>query len=258
MRLLTYNLLADDDADTLERFAQATALLRDASPDVLVLNECNLLARDGQRLHDLETALSMQAKLAPAANGFHLALLLRDGRFDDFEALQAGFAHTAIVARVTVCGSQLKVIGAHLNPYSPAQRLQEAQRLIAQVEANERVVLMGDLNAISPRDAPALAPHFWVQRYRRRHLDESGAIDTRAIEALETAGLVDLHAALNMPTQPTRPTQRYAQSERPAQRLDYVFVSAGLAGTAVRCLPYAHPFAQTASDHLPVFADLAA
>lgn len=258
MRLLTYNLLAGDDADACERLAQATALLRDASPDVLVLNECNLLARDARRLRDLETALSMQARLAPAVSGFHVALLLRDGSFDALEALQTGFTHAAIVARVTLRGRQLKLIGAHLDPYSPAQRLQEVQRLLAQVQPHERVALLGDLNAISPRDAPALAPDLWVERYRRRHLDERGAIDTRAIAALEAAGLVDLHAALNMPTQATRPTRRYAQSERPAQRLDYIFASPPLAGTAVRCSPYPHAYAQTASDHLPVYADLAA
>jgi endonuclease/exonuclease/phosphatase family metal-dependent hydrolase len=258
VRLLTYNLLAGDDGDALERFAQATALLRDARPDVLVLNECNLLARDGQRLRDLETALSMQARLAPAASGFHVALLLRDGTFDAVEVLQTGFAHVAMVARVTIGGRQLKVIGTHLNPYSPGQRLQEAQRLLAHVEANERVALLGDLNAISPRDAPALAPRLWVERYRRRHQGEGGAIDTRAIATLEAAGLVDLHAALHMPTRPTRPTQRYAQSERPAQRLDYIFASRTLAGTAVQCSPYLHAYAQTASDHLPVYADLAA
>src|SRR5690349_8718603 len=82
VRLLTYNLLAGDDADAVERFARAIALLRDASPDVLVLNECNLLARDTERLRALETALSMQARLAPATSGHHVALLLREGTFD--------------------------------------------------------------------------------------------------------------------------------------------------------------------------------
>ena len=259
MRLLTYNLLAgEDDSEAFERLRKATALLQHARPDLLVLNECNLLARDGGRLlRELEAQLSMNAALAIAHSGYHVAVLQRGGTFDTVEALQSGFAHAALVARVTVHGLELKVIGTHLDPYSGAQRLLEAQQLLAHVQRDEPTVLLGDLNAVSPRDVAALAPERWVERYQQRHLDASGAIDTRAIAALEAGGLVDLHAALHAPAQPTRPSARYAQSDRPSQRLDYIFASAGLAATAVACSPYQHPFAQDASDHLPLYADLA-
>ena len=66
-----------------------------------------------------------------------------------------------------------------------------------------------------------------------------------------------MHAALHGQTAATRPTQRYARSDRPSQRLDYIFASADLARSATACAPFEHPYAQTASDHLPLYADFA-
>jgi exodeoxyribonuclease III len=259
VRLLTYNLLAGEDADAFERLAQATVLLQQARPDVLVLNECNLLAGDGGReLLKLEGALGMEAALAIADSGYHVAVLQRGGRFVQVERLQRGFAHAALVALIGWDAFQLTVIGAHLDPYSPSARVLEAQRLVEHVRRAETSVLLGDLNALSPHDVASLQPARWVERYRQRHIGEDGVIDVRAIAALEAAGLVDVHAALHPRTRYTRPSDRYAQGDRPRQRLDYIFASPSFAATATACGPYDHPFAQQASDHLPVYADLAA
>ena len=255
MRALTYNLLAGHDDDDA-RLEQATLLLQAAQPDVLVLYECTLLALENcARLRQLEAALGMQAQLALAASGFHVALLLRGGEIEGVEALTTGFSHVALVASVRVCRWQLRVIAAHLDPYSPEQRVREVERIVAQLSRERASLVMGDLNAISARDLDACHPEQWVERYRKRHLSAAGAIDTRAIEVLEENTLVDVHAALHAKTSPTRPTSRYARADRPLQRLDYIFASSELAHAARECAPYGHACAQTASDHLPLYAD---
>jgi endonuclease/exonuclease/phosphatase family metal-dependent hydrolase len=239
---------ADDEA----RLHDATLLLRAARPDLLVLNECTLLAQDdGARFSQLEAALDMRGQLALAASGFHVALLLRAAQVEQVETLTEGFSHVALVASVRVCGLELRIAALHLDPYSAVKRAREVELICAQRPS----LVLGDLNAISPRDLAAAHPEQWVERYRARHLDAAGAIDTRAIELLEQHGLVDVHAALHPQTTPTRPTARYARADRPAQRLDYIFASPELAGQARVCEPYDHAYAQTASDHLPLYAD---
>lgn len=256
MRVLTYNLLAGGP-DDVQRLQQATLLLRAAQPDVLALNECSLLA-DRARLRELEQALGMEARLAEAESGFHLALLLRDGAFEQLELLHEGFAHAALAASVRVCGSQLQVIVAHLDPFSASHRQAEAASLLQHKTDTRPTLLLGDLNAISRVDVASAHPEQWPERYRARHLNAYGQIDTCAIDQLEQAGLVDIHAALHKPTQPTRPTPRYArhgQDARPSQRLDYILTSADLARTAKACTPFDHPLAETTSDHYPLNAD---
>ena len=257
MRALTYNLLAGEDDDT-ERLREATLVLRAAKPDLLVLNECSALGEaDGARLQELEAALDMQATLARARSGYHVALLVRAMRVEHVEVIDSVSTHVALLATLRIRSQELQVVGTHLDPFSPAKRLQEVELLLARMRRDRPRLLLGDLNAISPRDAATAQPDTWVDRYRVRHLDASGAIDVRALETLERNDLIDVHAALHPHTSPTRPTARYANSERPSQRLDYIFASADIARTATACAPFDHPHADTASDHLPLYADFA-
>lgn len=259
LRVLTYNILEGHDSAAEQRLVQATQVLQAARPDVLALNECGLLAAaDCKRLHALETALGMQARLAHAASGQHVALLVREGVFEQVQILHEDLTHAALIADVQVRGRSLRVVAAHLDPYSGEHRLREVQRLLDHVQSGRDTLLLGDLNALSPRDAAHAHPELWVERYRQRHLLASGELDTRALAALSAAGLVDVHASLHTQTMPTRPTSAFARPDRPSQRLDHIFASPELASAAVRCEPFAHPLTQSASDHLPLHADFAA
>jgi len=257
MRVLTYNLLAGQ-ADDAARLGEATLLLRAAQPDVLALNEATALTQgDGAPLRALEAALGMHATLGVARSGYHVALLVRAAIPEHVEVIDSGVTHVALAATLRWGSHQLQVVAAHLDPFSPVKRLQEVELLLTHLDAHRPSLLMGDLNAISPRDAATARPETWVERYRARHLDEAGALDVRALELLERRHLVDVHAALHAQTLPTRPTTRYATGDRPSQRLDYIFASSELARTATTCVPFEHPNANTASDHLPLYADFA-
>jgi exodeoxyribonuclease III len=260
MRVLTYNLLAGQDDDVL-RLQEAALLLRAAQPDVLVLNEATLLGLDdGARLRELEAVLGMHGTLALARSGYHVALLVRDATattVESVESVAGPLSHVALVAKLRFGSHELQVVGAHLDPFSADRRLQEVEWVLKRIDPARPRLLLGDLNAISPRDAATARPETWVERYRARHLDASGAIDVRALDALERSGLIDVHAALHRETVPTRPTARFARADRPSQRLDYIFASADLARTAIACAPFEHAGAETASDHRPLYADLA-
>jgi endonuclease/exonuclease/phosphatase family metal-dependent hydrolase len=257
LRAFTYNLLAGHD-DDVARLEQATLLLQAARPDVLALNECTLLAQDdAARLQALEAALGMQALLALAPSGYHVALLLRDAIIEHTELIDEGLSHAAVLATATIGSQRLQVIATHLDPFSASKRAQEVELLAARFRNGSPSLLLGDLNAVSPRDLAAAHPEAWPERYRARHLDAAGAIDTRAIELLQDHPLTDVHAALHTQTAPTRPSTRYARADRPSQRLDYIFASPELARTATACEPFQHAHTQTASDHLPLYADFA-
>ena len=223
-----------------------------------MLNECNQFELQKQRtLRDLARALGMHGVLATADSGYHVALLTRGAQPEQVRVHRDGFAHVALQARVRLGAHVLNVIGAHLAPFSADARASEATALARLVDPALQNVLLGDLNAISPRDAARLAPERWVQRYRDRHLGRDGRIDTRALAVLQAAGLLDLHAMLHgEATQPTRPTRAFAQPDRPALRIDYVLASAELARRVRACAPGDDPDCEVASDHVPVIADL--
>lgn len=269
---MTYNILKGGSEPTAgDRRPLLQAVIRSAAPDVLVLNECNGFdvhadtghadtgradtGRADTGLARFAADLGMTGRLARADSGYHVALLTRGIALDDWEACGDGFAHAACRARVHVAGRALTLVAAHLDPFDANHRAREVAALLALADPWDDLLLMGDLNAISPRDAAGSDVDHWSERYRARHTGSAGLPDTTAVALLEGAGLVDLLAATGGPPRPTRPTRMYWKGDVPPQRLDYLFASASLAARVREARVIDTPDTQAASDHLPVLAD---
>jgi endonuclease/exonuclease/phosphatase family metal-dependent hydrolase len=253
MRFMTYNILNGGQ----ERQAVLLEVIGAAAPDVLALQECNgFELEDARVLRAWEAALGMRALLAPSDSGDHVALFARAAEWRDERVLRAGMARAAAIATLTLHGQTVAAAALHLDPFDPDARRAEATRVVAALPAGVPAVIMGDLNAVSPRDVRRMQPEAWPERYRTRHGLARGAIDTQAIAALEAAGFVDLGAAGASGPALTRPTRLYADRDVPAQRLDYIFATRALAPRLRAAGVIDDRRTQQASDHLPVFADV--
>ncbi len=256
MRLMTYNILdGGKDGDSTARLAQVCELVRQVAPDVLALDECCEFERDGFRtFHRLERELGMRGVFAPAPSGYHVALYVRGTQLLEVRTLQRGLHHTALAARLTLAGQDCSVIATHLCPFSAEARVAEAQHL-SQFFGAEPLFLLGDLNSLSPHDAPQLQPESWLPRRRVRHELPGGGLDLRAIAVLEAAGLVDVfHAASN--TAPTALTRSRPGWQEYQVRIDHIFASAAAARSVTRTERVDGALADTASDHYPLYIDV--
>jgi endonuclease/exonuclease/phosphatase family metal-dependent hydrolase len=173
-------------------------------------------------------------------------------------------------------GGPLTVLGAHLCPYSGARRLREARRLARVADAARPVLLLGDLNSLDPWTDHTATLARLPRRYRARHLrrgwsgdtaagdtpaaeapagnapaGNAPAVDTRAVAALERAGLTDLYRLAGSGPPATAPTG-YAGAEFSGMRLDYALGSRSLAPAVRDCHAVTGGAAHTASDHYPI------
>ena len=125
-------------------------------------------------------------------------------------------------ARINVRGVPVQVYNTHLQHNDAAERVAQAQAITQLIGTpEESVVLVGDLNA-----TPA-APEI-------RTLVEN------LVDAWEAAGVGEGH---------THP------AEDPTHRIDYILQSSDVVARTIAVVT--SPVAATASDHLPVVADLA-
>jgi hypothetical protein len=134
LTVMTLNIKEGGDG----RWADLTALIREAGPDLLLLQECRGWADDDyQRLASAESDLGMRALIAPSRSGFH-TVVMSTGRLT-WKAWETRYASELLhgfgvavfaLSNVTL---PLSVISAHLTPYSAAAAAQEAQLLIARV-----------------------------------------------------------------------------------------------------------------------------
>jgi exodeoxyribonuclease-3 len=258
MRLMTYNVLTGGrDVDGPGRLALIAETIRSVEPDLLVLNECNGFELDGFRsLYRLEAELGMRGILAQAQSGFHVAFFHRVGRVTEAHVLAREVHHAVLAVTLEVGGTTLRVIGAHLCPFGGDARLLEVQHLIRFLK-QDNVIIAGDLNALSPHDVARYQPERWLPRRRSRHVlaESGGRLDTRAISALEEAGLLDVLRQRGS-AEPTVLTRLGAGHEDYQARIDYVFATASAAARVTRAERVHGGHVEAASDHYPLLVDL--
>lgn len=260
MRVMTYNILTGGvDEDGTDRFEPLVTLIRQQQPDVLALNECNNFERDGyRRFYAFERALGMRGMLGVASSGFHVAVFARNAEFVQHEVMSDWVQHAILRVKLRIKGEPFTAVSAHLCPFGGEIRLSEAQYLAGSTRDHEKVLVAGDLNALSPHDVTHYEPEVWSPRRRARHwLPGGDGLDTRAIALMEDAGLVDLARRGRLPFTPTALTPLRAADQSPYHvRIDYLFATPSLAAGLQSIEVVRGELADVASDHYAVVADV--
>ncbi|AWC25211.1 Endonuclease/Exonuclease/phosphatase family protein [Aminobacter sp. MSH1] len=261
VRIMTYNtLFGGFDGDNGQRFDLQVEIIRDADPDVLLVQEWKGYLADGaKRLFEAERRLGRRALVAAArVTGQNTAILLKPGIEPiSFEQDADHFHHAAAIAELRVPGldKPLTAISVHLCPNGPHVRLREASYLVNHAIDDAYVIIGGDYNSVSPHDAePALSE--LPARFRARYAGEDGKADVRTLSSLEAAGFNDIGFKLGGHQMPTVPGAAFQGSEFVPFRCDYLLATAALADQASNYRVLHDDRAGQASDHYPIICDV--
>ena len=242
-RLLTYNIQRGG-AGRVEQIAQ---IINACSPDVVILQEATR--------PDVVETLAASTGMTDARSFARQSL----GYLSRRPVVHAEW-HRPRLSRhafieVVPEGNALRIFGVHLSAVHAAwterRRLFELHALLTSIAEHQHGfhVLAGDFNTLAPgeeldlrRLPPRLRPLVWLS---------GGRIKWRTIHTVVEAGYIDAFRARH-PDDPgmTMP------SWDPHVRLDYVFVPQPFADRIAAIDVVRDPRASSASDHLPVVADL--
>jgi exodeoxyribonuclease-3 len=242
-RLLTYNIQRGG-AGRVEKIAQ---IINACSPDVVILQEATR--------PDVVETLAASTGMADARSFARQSL----GYLSRMPVVHAEW-HRPRLSRhafieVVPEGKLPRIFGVHLSAVHAAwterRRLFELHALLTSIAQHQHGfhVLAGDFNTLAPgeeldlrRLPPRLRPLVWLS---------GGRIKWRTIHTIVEAGYIDAFRARH-PDDPgmTMP------SWDPHVRLDYVFVPQPFADRVAAIDVVRDPRASSASDHLPVVADL--
>ncbi|MGC0422633.1 endonuclease/exonuclease/phosphatase family protein [Embleya sp. AB8] len=254
----TYNVLdgAWEDPEGLVR------VLAGLGADVIALQECRGWDEEHHaRLHEVASALGMQALFAPSgSNRCHIVLLYHPETFhlDDWtpDAAEGRFQHTLLRARLTVHATdeKLTVLATHLSPLGGATRAVEAGWLTQYAEPGRSAVLLGDLNTIGAGDPEPdwtrFPPHLYSRHRTILPNGEWGPADRRAMHILVGAGWTDPFAE---PGREFTPTVGHFRPDEPGpHRSDHILLSPALANRLVDCAVIDTDQTRRLSNHLPV------
>jgi endonuclease/exonuclease/phosphatase family metal-dependent hydrolase len=237
------------------RLDAVLAVINAQRPDVLAMQELGQLHRRPHRLlATVEAATGMRGHLARSLFGQAVAVLVRPpGMITSTSRIRRPMHHAAALVVVNTPAGPLTVISTHLHATSTSRRFREARRLVGN-RPHGLTVLMGDLNTLDPDTDHHASLAALPARYRRRHLTH-GRVDTRAVQTLTGAGLVDLCHLAGTRLQESVPTE-LGGPEFPAARLDYILATASLAGLTREVHVVRDGRTGTASDHYPIIARL--
>jgi endonuclease/exonuclease/phosphatase family metal-dependent hydrolase len=233
-----------------ERLARIAGYVREEYPDVLGLAElCGWKNEGRARLVHFAAHCGLpHSALCESHRGFDVGLLARRP-FGRVLTSREGIANGLLLVELPLAdgGEPLVVMVLHLSPFGEEERCRELESLRPYVLGRSRLVLMGDMNAQSPRDLSGLG-------------HGESLFPTEAIERLLSFGLVDtLECAKERgPAVPTFPTPfpTYLGPGIPPKRIDYIFVSADLAEHVSSAWIDASARTDHLSDHRPVLTAL--
>lgn len=251
LRFLTYNIV--DGGRGREQALREIIAAQTA--DVILLQE---VARP-----DFVRALTEQLGHAcfVAASNSHLtlALLTRLPIISASDLHPRVLRHTCLRATLEHApGESLTVFGVHLGAPTFAlpvelYRLRELNLILNHVRQSggQQVVIGGDFNSIAPGDHPDFSGLPFKPRVSI--FLHGGAVARQVIGMMRSRGFTDAFRALN----PNRDGFTLPAFD-PKTRLDYFFVNAALRPFLRHCAVVTSPVSVlTASDHLPVYLELA-
>ncbi|GAA4590586.1 hypothetical protein GCM10023107_16900 [Actinoplanes octamycinicus] len=259
MRFMSWNIKTGGvDRGRRFRLPAIAEVISAEKPDVLTLQELRDFQRhDGRRMADLAGAVGMTAHLARSGFGMPVAVLVRDPlRITHTASVTWRLHHAAAVAVVATGGTPLTVISAHLDPFWPYRRMREARWLAARYVKGSHVLLAGDLNGLDPVGDHTEALASQSPMFRKRHTYPDGSVDSRALAAFGSAGLVDLWGTAGSGDGRTVPTTEGGGHEFGGMRLDYALATPAVAERAHGMRVIRGGATEHASDHYPIRVDL--
>jgi endonuclease/exonuclease/phosphatase family metal-dependent hydrolase len=154
-------------------------------------------------------------------------------------------------------GRDLALIGLHLHAWETLEnekiRMGELAAIldIASGFRGRDHVVAGDFNATHPGQQVDLSKA--RAKTRQRAQSQGGVLPRDVVRKMLEQGYVDAHALHHAPPD----FQASFTTSHPALRVDYIFVTAGLAPIVKSCDVFQTEIGRFASDHYPVIAELA-
>jgi exodeoxyribonuclease-3 len=244
LRLLTYNICRGGAG----KEEQLSAVIAAARPDVVVFQEATdpgvverIAARTGmaQCASRRRESLAFMSRQKVRHYEWHHPRLSRHA----FLEIEPG-------------AGEFRIFGVHLSAiysaWTESHRVIELRALLAGIKRHQHGfhVLTGDFNTLAPGDL--LDFRKLPNRLRALVWLSGGNIQWRTIQLVLDAGYLDVYRLLHGPDVGyTFPTWA------PHVRLDYLFAPAAFKNRIRECEVLAHPAAAAASDHLPLFSEIA-
>lgn len=177
----------------------------------------------------------------------------------DHKILTTGFRTGAVIADLKAQKDMFTVALTHLHYKNESLRLKELKLLLGALTTKRNVILMGDLNSLSPHDG--YKEKELLAKMRNKGITKFGTrkLHMSVINKLLTDNYLDAVKHMSKKPQYSVPTEANEDRDHLLRlRLDYIFVSRDLEKHLKQAEIMRNKQTNAISDHFPVLARLSA
>lgn len=251
-KILSYNVYEGFRNDT-NRMATFQKWITENSPDVVAFQEFNGLSK--AQLVAMAKAVGFPYTVLQKRVGFPLAIMSKHPITSVIKVTE-GMQHGMLYAKI----ADYHFFVTHLDPKVYQKRIAEVDTLlkyIRRVPKNEKIILMGDFNNMSPLDRAAYANNAkmsLVFNSEKNNLGtaitHNGEIEYTAIQKLLDYGLIDTWKTFNPVYDKSAPTK--IRKHQNYTRIDFIFINEALRAYAIDATLVKDEVTDFLSDHYPM------
>ncbi|RYG22199.1 MAG: hypothetical protein EOO07_00540 [Chitinophagaceae bacterium] len=251
-KVLSYNVYEGFRKDSALMLAFQDWVKR-KSPDVVAFQEFNGISK--AQLVEMAKAAGYSYTVLQKRAGFPLALMSKH-RITEVVKVTEGMQHGMLYAKI----AGYHFIITHLQPKDYRKRIEEVDTLlkyINRVPKGEPLMLMGDLNNMSPLDKDDYANEAKMKlvlssekNNADTHITKDGEIAYTAIQKLLDVGMIDTWRMFNKAYDKSAPTK--IRKHQNYTRIDYIFANEALKPQLLDATLVKDELTDKLSDHYPM------
>jgi exodeoxyribonuclease-3 len=255
-KILSYNILYGLQKDSLIQ-EQYVNWMNKINPDIIANQEMNYFTQ--RSIEKFAIRYHHDYAVISKTEGFPTALSSKYP-IVNVQKVVDNMWHAYIYANI----NGIHVFVIHFSPHSFIKRRAEVKEVLAHaalIPANEKIVIMGDFNSLSPDDAASYSEKYVELRRKSeeanahiRNLDR-GELDYSVIQAMKDAGFKDAYRLFHTSFKDSCPTKKYRNNGAAGSRIDFMWLSPSLAKYAVSADYIYDEDTDNMSDHYPLLVE---
>tara|TARA_Y100000310_G_scaffold327596_1_gene394204 strand:- start:3638 stop:4396 length:759 start_codon:yes stop_codon:yes gene_type:complete len=233
-----------------ERLDLILKFISDNNPDILALSELN--GWENNKLQEFLAKTNFKHHIFHRSKtGFHLGLFSKE-KIIKSETINENMWHGFIKAEF----EEFEMVLTHSDPFTEEKRLNEIEEILKILNLNKKIILLGDLNSLSPKDEYdeekllKILKEKNIKKFGQNKLKKD--VQTKLLDA----GLIDAVREFSDEFEYTVPTE-YNKDEFHFEklRLDYIYISKSLRPFLKNAKIIRNEETNQLSDHFPIMAE---
>ncbi|MBC8216537.1 MAG: endonuclease/exonuclease/phosphatase family protein [Candidatus Marinimicrobia bacterium] len=264
VRIITYNVWKGFE-DAPKRYSAFIEWMKEQNTDIVALQELKGYTNEQLQIEAKQWGHSYSI-LLETKTGYHLGVTSTKP-ISFIETIQDKMAHGLLHCKTF----GIDIFVTHLSPFTYKERQNEVAFIAGEIKntSNDKIIFLGDFNALSPKDSiryesTTLFQYFFERDsiYENNSNLNQGNLDYSVIGEIDNMGLIDLMDEF----QPTFPTQckfetnsfsKYSTeaTQNISRQIDYIYASPSLVKHSTSAYVIDNEQTNMISDHFPLIAE---